>query len=58
MNKDSGFETTIRKQAHDGRAHFQLRSLLSDRLYELLLPVLWGVTVVVGLLAVIWVNSS
>ena len=58
MNKRSGVETTIRKQSQDGRGHFQFApALWSQRVFELLVPFLWGLTILVGLLAAIWINS-
>ena len=47
-------ETTLRRLRNDGRGHFQLATLWRERLYEWLLPILWGLMPIVAIVAVVW----
>lgn len=54
MAERSEIETTVRKLREDGRRYFRPHDLWRHRLYEWLLPVLWGLMPIVALVVWIW----
>ena len=55
MADKSDLETTVRRQRHYGRLHFDYRwSLWRERVAQWLIPLLWAFMPIIAILALMW----